>query len=208
MIHSASGRQPATGPALAAPFPSRAELPSRVVRTLSRGGWGNPDVLLVEGEGGRVVVKDFAARPTWIHPLGRWLTRRELRAYRQLQGHPCVPRLLGSVDALAFCLEYRPGDMLTRSLRGRLPATFLPELREALCEMHACGVAHLDLAHRSNVLAGRDGHPVLLDFASAACFRPGGMAARKLLPWLARIDWRAFEKWEARLGQAGRRSAQ
>jgi hypothetical protein len=181
--------------------PSRRELSSRVVETLSRGGWGNPDVLLVEGAGGFVVVKDFAARPAWIHPLGRWLTRRELRAYRQLRGHSCVPRLLGSVDALAFCLEYRPGEILTRKLRGRLPATFLGELSDALTEMHARGVAHLDLRHRSNVLAGRDGRPVLLDFASAACFSPGGVAARWLLPWLVRIDRRAFEKWQARLGE-------
>jgi RIO-like serine/threonine protein kinase len=159
-------------------------------------------VLLVDGDGdgAPVVVKDFAPRGRWLHPIGRWLHRRELKAYRQLDGHPCVPRLLGSLDGLAFCVEYRPGEILTRSLRGRLPAAFLPELRRALSEMHERGVAHLDLRHRSNVLAGEDGHPVLLDFASAVCFRPGGVAARLLLPWLARLDERAFRKWQVRLG--------
>ena len=65
--------------------------------------------------------------------------------------------------------------------------------------MHERGVAHLDLRHRSNILAGEDGHPVLLDFASAICFRRGGWGARLLLPWLARIDRGALAKWEARL---------
>jgi hypothetical protein len=70
--------------------------------------------------------------------------------------------------------------------------------------MHARGVAHLDLRHRSNVLADAEGHPVLLDFASAVCVRPGGWAARWVLPWLMRIDARALRKWEVRLSpQAG-----
>jgi len=169
------------------------------MRTLSRGGWGNPDVLLVETRDGPVVVKDFAESPWWFLPVARWLTRRELRAYRQLAGHARVPQLLGSLDALAFCLEYRPGELLSRSLRGKLPESFLSELRGALADMHARGVAHLDLRHRSNILADSSGHPVLLDFASAVCFRPGSLPARVLLPLLARIDRLALRKWEARL---------
>ena len=46
---------------------------------------------------------------------------------------------------------------------------------------------------------GRDGHPVLIDFASALCFRPGSPLARLILPWLARIDRGALQKWEMRL---------
>ena len=88
---------------------------------------------------------------------------------------------------------------MSRSLRGKLPPGFLAELRDALGAMHERGVVHLDLRHRSNVLAGEDGHPVLLDFASALYFRPGGILSRFLAPLLERIDWGAVAKWESRL---------
>ena len=101
---------------------------------------------------------------------------------------------------LGFYLEYRPGKALSRSLRGKLPAAFLPELRAAIEQMHARGIVHLDLRHRGNVLAGSDGHPVLLDLGSAVCFRPGSLAARWIMPHLARVDLLALEKWEQKLG--------
>ncbi|MBW2272335.1 MAG: hypothetical protein JRG96_03620 [Deltaproteobacteria bacterium] len=167
---------------------------------LNRGGWGNPDVLLARDAERLVVVKDFGPRSglvRWL--LGRWITGREMRAYRVLSELAAVPRLLGRLDALALVLEYRPGVLLSRSLRGSLLPGFMDELRDAVGAMHARGVVHLDLRHRSNVLAGEDGHPVLIDFASALCFRPGGLAARLLLPWFARIDRGALHKWAQRI---------
>jgi hypothetical protein len=50
------------------------------------------------------------------------------------------------------------------------------------------------------VYAVADGHPVLIDFASAICLRPGGVAARVLLPVLAYFDLRALRKWQLRVG--------
>jgi len=183
----------------------RASLESRRVKLLNRGGWANPDVFLVRtGDDELVVVKDYAPRgPLVRRSLGRWITRREQRAYRALAGSPGVPRLHGAIDPLAFAVEYRPGVLLSRSLAGRLPDDFMSELAHAIRAMHARGVVHLDLRHRSNLLAGEDGHPVLIDFASALCFRPGGWMARALLPLLARIDLGALRKWEERLGPAG-----
>jgi serine/threonine protein kinase len=179
---------------------SRGSLEASTLQVLNRGGWGNPDVFLVRDGERLVVVKDFAPRSRLVRGLlGRWITSREMRAYRLLTGLAAVPRLLGRLDEFAFAIEYRPGVLLSRSLRGKLPPGFLAELRDALGAMHERGVVHLDLRHRSNVLAGQDGHPVLLDFASALCFRPGGVAARVLLPWLARIDRGALRKWEQRL---------
>jgi hypothetical protein len=166
---------------------------------LSRGGPRNPDVLRVREADRDVVVKDFAARGPIVRRIAPWLVEREMRAYRQLAGHPAVPRLLARLDPLAFALEYRPGEILGPHLAGRIPKTFLGELREAVAGMHARGVVHLDLRHRSNTLADPDGHPVLIDFASALCFRPGSLAARWILPLLARLDRRAVEKWERRL---------
>jgi hypothetical protein len=180
---------------------TRENLAERTEEVLNRGSARNPDVLLVRTDGGRVVVKDFAPR-SWLvrQTLGRWLTRREMRAYRALAGHPNVPRLCGAIDALAFAVEYRPGRRLTRSTFKILPSGFSEGLREAIEKLHERGVAHLDLSHRSNVLvsdASRE--PVLVDFGSAVCFEPGGVGSRILLPWLARLDYRALRKWRTKM---------
>ncbi len=172
-------------------------------RALSRGGWGNPDVRIVETDQGPIVVKDFAPRSRFVRKvLGPWLVGRELAAYARLEEVDAVPRVVGRVAADAFALEYRPGTLLSRSLRGQLSATFLDELDAAVRAMHERGVVHLDLRHRSNVLAGDDGHPVLIDFASALRFDPNrrlGRVAVRLAGW---IDRRAVRKWRAKLDPA------
>lgn len=182
---------------------TRAALAERRRSVLHHGGMGNPDVLRVDGvraEDPQLVVKDYAPRPAWVRRLlAPPLLRREARAYQHLAGIGAVPRLLGRVDELALVFEYRPGRLLSRSLAGTLPPAFLPELEAAIGEMHRRGVVHLDLRHRSNILAGEDGHPVVIDFASALRFdasRPGGRLARDVL---ARIDRRALEKWRVRI---------
>jgi predicted Ser/Thr protein kinase len=193
------GKAPSAGPDTPA-VPPRADLPRLTVAVLNRGRIGNPDVLLVERDGRRVVVKDFAPRPPWVRATwGRWITAREARAWRALSGHPAVPRFLGAIDALAFAVEYRPGRRMSRQLKGAVPEDFVDRLAEAVDEMHRRGVAHLDLRHRSNVLADDAGRPVLIDFGSAVTFRPGSLACRWLLPLLARLDRAALGKWRERI---------
>jgi len=156
-----------------------------------------------------MVVKDFAPRSAWVRATaGRWITRREVRVWRRLRGHPAVPRLFGSIDELAFAVEYRPGRHLSRrTAAAGLPADFGDRLAEALVQMHRRGVVHLDLRHRSNVLVGCDGQPILIDFGSALVFRPRGVGARLLLPLLARVDRRALGKWRRKLARYRREEA-
>lgn len=183
---------------------ARADLGPRTEAVLNRGGWGNPDVLLVRAGGRRAVVKDYRPRSPLVRAtLGRLLAAREIAAYRALVGHPAVPRFLGRIDRDAFAVEYRAGTRLSRKLASQLPPGFVNELAEAVAGMHARGVTHLDLRHRSNALLGEDGHPVLIDFASAVCFRRGSLAARFVLPIFAYFDRRALRKWIAKLGAEG-----
>lgn len=178
----------------------RSEIVGRTRRVLNRGRWGNADVLLVDAPAGPVVVKDFAPRGWLVRRiLGPWLLTRESLAYRRLEGMRAVPRLLGRLDAEALVFAYRPGTLLSRSLRGRLPEAFLEELSEAIEEMHRRGVVHLDLRHRSNILADDEGHPILLDFASSLRVDPRSRPGRWLLRSLGRLDHRALEKWRVRL---------
>ena len=187
---------------------TRANLAARRLVCLERGGRLTPDVWLVESEAGRAVVKDYAERAAWVRAtLGRWFVRHESRIYERLRSHASVPRLLGPIDALAFAVEHRGGVRISR----RQPWTFSPDfaraLEAAVRELHALGVVHLDLRHRSNVRAGLDGAPVLIDFASAIGFRPGGLAARGLLPLLALVDRHAVAKWRRRLARQPARGA-
>ncbi len=170
---------------------------------LNRGNARNPDVVLVDVRGRLAVVKDFAPRAAWVRAtIGRWITSREVRAYQILAGHPAVPRFVGRIDALAFAVEYRPGRHMSRRLGAELAPGFIARLADAVREMHARGVVHLDLRHRSNVLVDAREQPVLIDFASAVMLRPRGLLGRWLLPRLARWDWEAVEKWRQRVEPA------
>jgi hypothetical protein len=176
---------------------TRANLSERTLVTLSRGNWNSPDVLLVESDRGRAVVKDFSPRARFVRAIfGRWLIRREVEIYRALDGHPAVPRLLGRLDSLAFVVEHRSGPPFSRRRPWTFSPRFVDELREAVHGLHARGVVHLDLRHRSNVRAAPDGRPVLIDFDAALRFRKGSLAERLLLPLLCRIDDRGLAKWD------------
>ena len=184
---------------------TRENLQRRVLVTLRRGSWKSPDVLLVEADGGRAVVKDYAPRARPLRAtVGRLLIRRELAIYRALAGLPEIPRLHGRIDGFAFVIEHRGGVRIT----GRRPWTFSPAfvraLRTAVAGLHARGVVHLDLSHRSNVRAAPDGSPVLIDFESALHFRAGSLASRTLLPLLRKVDERALAKWAKLVAGASR----
>lgn len=186
--------------------PPRATLASATEQVLNLGSRRNPDVLLVRHAGGLVVVKDFAPRGWFVRRwLGPWLARREQRAWQALAGHPCVPRLVGPIDPLAFAVEYRPGRTLFGARRQPVPEGFLAALGEALAEMHRRGVVHLDLKNRTNVLSDEHGRPVLIDFGAALVFTPGSRAARFLLPLFAFFDRRALDKWNAKQSKRKRR---
>ncbi|HKJ24744.1 MAG TPA: hypothetical protein VKB65_07980 [Myxococcota bacterium] len=186
-------------PARTAPI-DRARLVAGTAQVLNRGNRGNPDVLLVEDGDRQIVVKDFAPRGALVRAtIGRFLIAREAAAYRWLDGHPAVPRFLGFLDPLAFALEFRPGRRVSRHLIRDAGPGFIEALAAAVEGLHERGLVHLDLGHRSNVLVDERGDPVLIDFASALWFRPGGLAARLLLPWFARYDRRAVEKYRDKL---------
>lgn len=182
---------------------TRENLAQRTLVALNRGGWDSPDVLLVDTDRGIAVVKDFAPRHPWVaKSLGRWLIRREARILSALRGHPAVPQLLGSVDPLALVIEHRAGARFSRRRPWTFGPAFAEQLLEAVAGLHERGVAHLDLRHRSNIRAGMDGRPVLIDFDSAVAFERGGWGERWLLPLLARFDLRGAGKWTRRIADS------
>ncbi len=182
------------------PVPTRSEFEAEPRELLNRGGRRNPDVYRIDRDGEPLVVKDFAPRSALVRAtIGRLVTRREARAWHRLAGHPLVPAFRGWIDSLAFAVDYRPGLRMSRGLAGQVADDFVERLSEGLDEMHRRGVVHLDLRHRSNLLVDEVGAPVLIDFGSALCFRPGSLGYRLVLPLLAAIDRRALRKWQRKL---------
>lgn len=173
----------------------RSDLEASPRRLLNRGRAWNPDVWLVDRDDDTFVWKDFSARGAAVRWFwGPWSTRREVRAYRALAGHRAVPKLLAAVDPLSFAVAYRPGRPLSRRVRRHLRPEFFDALAADVAAMHERGVVHLDLRHRSNILVDAEGRPILIDFGSALCLRPGGLACRVL----AVFDRRAVRKWRDR----------
>jgi len=185
---------------------------SPAARLLRAGKGLHADLRLVDASSGPQVVKDYGGRASRLRRAwGRWICAREQAVYKAMEARlgpsPWRPRLIGPSGAHAFLLSYRPGRPLSRALAAEVPADFVDALEGAVSELHAGGIVHLDLSHRSNVLVDDSGGPVLLDFASALTAPPGGLRHRLLLFAFAGLDRRALRKWRRKLGHDRRARA-
>ena len=180
--------------------PDRAELARAGATLLKAAGPTKADLRAVDLPWGAVVVKDYAGKPWWLRPWGRWQIARECRAYAFAGPQPFLPRLLGRVDGLALALERVPGQQLA-DVHGRYPdkEALLRGLRAAIDGLHARGLAHLDLRGRENVMVTPEGRVVLLDLGGAVWLRRGGLLHRLLFPLLATADEAAWIKWKEML---------
>ncbi|MBP7147798.1 MAG: hypothetical protein KBD01_09650 [Acidobacteria bacterium] len=155
------------------------------------------EVRFEQRAGRSVVVKDFGASPWWVRRLvGRPALRRELRAYRRLEGVAGVPACVGLEGPDTLVLERAPGESLSALEVGSVGAATFDELERVLREVHARGVAITDL-HRSNVLVGPAGGVHVVDLALALLARD---AARPglLVRLLMRLDRFAAARMRAR----------
>lgn len=169
---------------------TRADLAAPDVSVVHRGRGFQSSVFLLERDGKRIAVKDFADTPRAFRAfVAPFLARREAKALRHLDGAPGVPRFYGRVDALAFAMEYIEGTPLDRFSVGELAPEVFPRVQSAIDAIHARGVSHGDLKRRSNLLLTPDGEIYLIDFAAATI---GGNRFRPFANWLqkqmAQID--------------------
>ena len=180
--------------------PRRDEIGRSTLEVLVSGVGTKADVVVVGVDGGSVIVKDFAPRARWIRPLGRLQIRREVNAYRWLEGLPGIPAFIGRIDALALAIERIEGQRLAFAAPDRDSALrHISELRGILDSIHARGVAHNDLRGRENVLLRADGGLAVLDFAGSIRLRPGGIIHKLFFRWLTLADEAAFLKWKGML---------
>lgn len=142
------------------------------VRALPGRNGTKADVLVYELPGGRVAVKDYGARGFLArHVLGRFLVRRECRAYEAAGDAPGLVPFLGRVGPFALATSWIDARPLSALGGERLPDAMFDRLDAILDGLHARGVALADLHHR-DVLLGDDGRIHVVDLAAAVTGGP------------------------------------
>ena len=160
----------------------RADIAPLTTRVIHRGRGFQSSVFLVEIDGQRAAIKDYADAPKWfrnfVAPL---LLRREEKALRALDGVECVPRFYGRPDARSMAMEFLPGTPMDTFGKGTLAPEVFPRVQAAIDAIHARKVSHCDLKRRSNLLLSPTGEIYLIDFAAAVV---GGKKFAPFSNWL------------------------
>ena len=171
--------EPESGPALKTPEPetidwshySLAQLKENSTVVFRQGGGSRPDVLLIEINGQRAVLKDQSgADKAFAFLVGPLLNWRECKALKKLSHLDCIPDLLAQPSSRSFLMSYHESEQITR-LENVTPdwPEFFEKLSTAIDEIHAAGVAHNDLRNPTNTLVTPDGEPVLVDLVACFC---------------------------------------
>jgi len=135
-------------------------------------------------------------------PKGRglaWTVRattlkHEYKAYQKLRGVVGIPACYGWFPGDRLVLEYVEGRSLREADIGPDSAYF-DALLVLIRAMHARGVAHGDLKRKANLLADRQGNPVIFDFGTATLLKPGLRPInRRLFNLIRQTDLNAWIK--------------
>ncbi|MFV2073076.1 MAG: hypothetical protein ACC742_10560 [Thermoanaerobaculales bacterium] len=125
------------------------------------------DVFFYETDEHRSAVKTYAGRGLLVrHTLGRWLIRREAKAYRASAGVEGLPRFLGRLGPFALATEWVDAEPLSMRTGEMIDEEVFDRLAAILDDLHGRGVALADLHHR-DVLLSEDGRLYVIDLATA-----------------------------------------
>ena len=95
------------------------------------------DVLFYRLDGAAVAVKDYGSRSFAVrNTVGRFLIRREARAYRAASGLPGLPRFLGRIGAFSLAMEYVDARPLAEVTGRSLDAAFFDRLEASVRALH------------------------------------------------------------------------
>ena len=190
--------EPSTGDQSPALDPIRLGL-SEPVRRIEGRNFTKADILVYRLDASVVAIKDYRPRGFFIrNTVGRFLIRREIRAYRAAWGLAGLPRFLGQIGPFAMALEYVEARPLAQLTDRHLDDGFFDRLEELVGTLHARGISLTDLHHR-DVLVARDGSIFLVDLATAWIVgkRPGKLR-RAVFRRLKHLDRIAVARMRAR----------
>ena len=141
----------------------------RLLEVLKHDSWAA--TALYDGPQGKVVAKFNRQQSVFGLPmkwLGRRLARRETRMLQLLADLPNIPDYSGNLttngvsQSHAVTHDYVAGHPLER--RESVNDDFFPILQQLIKDMHARGIAYVDLSKRQNIIVGDDHKPYLIDF--------------------------------------------
>lgn len=134
-----------------------------------RRGWSTlPDIRLVEWNGVRLVVKDWAPRGRLRRLIqGRFMLTREHAFLSRLHGLPGIPRTFGFPDADSLAIEYLESRPVSQVHPHEYVAGYFDRLDSLVRALHERGVAHGDLDQEDNIMVMDDGSPAIIDFGGA-----------------------------------------
>jgi len=178
------------------------QLRENAIQTFREGGGSRPDVLLIEVDGERAVLKDQGGGDKLfaliVGPILNW---RECKALRKLATVSCVPDLLYTPSCRSFLMSYHQSEQVTRldKFTPEWPV-FFEKLKRSIAEIHAAGVAHNDLRNPTNTLVTPNGEPILVDLV--ACFCQGhswNLPNQWLFNKFCQVDFSAITKIKKRV---------
>ncbi|RBP53076.1 hypothetical protein DFR28_101461 [Arenicella xantha] len=178
------------------------QLRAHSIQSFRAGGGSRPDVMLIEIDGHRAVLKDQGGADKWfallIGPILNW---RECKALRRLDAVACVPTLLHTPSSRSFLMTYHDAEQVTHLNRFTPDwPIFFDKLNAAIDNVHAAGVAHNDLRNPTNTLVNQDGDPILVDLVACFCKgRQWNLPNQWLFSKFSQVDKSAITKIKRRL---------
>ncbi len=164
-------------------------------------------VLLFETDGLKLVVKSAMGRGA-IRRARQATLEREYSAYQRLQGVTGVPACYGMLAHKYLLMDFVDGVPYREAiwLEDGRPGTsqeagpghrdqWFAELLNIIQAFHARGVSHGDLKSKSNLIAGHDGKPYVIDFGTTFVYKTGFHPLNNMLfEYSKRLDINAWVK--------------
>ena len=128
-------------------------------------------VLLFEGDGLKLVIKSAMGRGP-VRRARQATLEREYAANQRLEGVVGVPACYGLLAQRYLLMEFIDG-VPYREATWQDRDSWFAALLEVIQAFHARGVSHGDLKSKSNMIAGADGKPYVIDFGTTFIHKDG-----------------------------------
>ncbi|MEA1922318.1 MAG: hypothetical protein U9N63_06645 [Pseudomonadota bacterium] len=158
-----------------------------IVKKISAEKALKPDILIVENKEQFLVAKDFRGKAWMAQYLwGPLNIGYEKFLLNKLAGVAKIPQVIGLEDYNCLLISRIEGDEI-KKCSHLLAQDFFDQLLKIADDLHARGVLHLDLGHKSNIMVDQNGNPAIIDF-NASLYLPPNSLFRPLIRLLGKVD--------------------
>lgn len=146
-----------------------------------------PDIFIIESDQHYLVAKDFRnkgwiARNLW-GPLNLMYEKFIMSKLKEVAR---IPQVIGLEDYNCLLISHIDGEEVKKSSH-LLADDFFEQLLLISDNLHARGVLHLDLGHKSNIMVDQNGMPAIIDFNNSLYLPPNPFFL-PLIKLLGKVD--------------------